>query len=207
MEIRMLEKNNQVIVTGKLMGDLKQCDAFLGKSFYTTNIEIPRISGYCDIIPILVNEYYTDIIKNCRYHTFCIQGEVRSYIIQDTGKLFLFIFVKDLKTLYFLENMKPRNEIILEGYICKKPQFRITPSGYKITDIFLIINHKNGKTNYIPCICWNEAALTAMRFRAGKKIRISGRIQSREYKKIVDGNRVEKHTAVEVSINKIDSRN
>lgn len=201
----MLEKNNQVIIIGNLADEIRYSHTSFEIPFYMSSINTQRLSGASDIIPIIINEAQADTINRNRNYTFCIRGELNSHVNRETRKLLLFIFVKKVEVLYESGDIIEHNEVILEGNLCKEPQFRITPLGRKITDMFLVVNHKNGKSNFIPCICWNKAALNARNLHVGELIRISGRIQSREYRKVVSENRVERRTAIEVSINRIES--
>jgi hypothetical protein len=53
------------------------------------------------------------------------------------------------------ENKESKSDI-LNGYICKKPIYRMTPFGREITDILLAVNRHYNKSDYIPCITWEE---------------------------------------------------
>ena len=53
------------------------------------------------------------------------------------------------------EDMKT-NQIFLDGYICKDPIYRKTPLGREIADLLIAVNRSYGKSDYIPCICWEE---------------------------------------------------
>ena len=43
-----------------------------------------------------------------------------------------------------------------------------------------------GKSDYIPCIAWGRNAQYAARFGVGDRISLTGRLQSREYQKLLD---------------------
>ena len=96
-----------------------------------------------------------------------------------------------------------KNDIVIEGYICKKPVFRKKLSGYEITDLLIAVNRGNGKSDYIPCICWGRTARFAGRLKVADKIRAFGRIQSREYTKKIGEENYETRVAYEVSIGKM----
>ncbi|KIR03324.1 Single-stranded DNA-binding protein [Lachnospiraceae bacterium TWA4] len=66
------------------------------------------------------------------------------------------------------------------------------------------MNRPYGKSDYIPCIAWGRNARFASNFQVGNRIRLWGRVQSREYTKKLDENRSEKRVAYEVSISKIE---
>ena len=96
------------------------------------------------------------------------------------------------------------NEVVLIGYICKKPIYRQTPFGREIADILLAVNRAYNKSDYIPTIAWGRNARFAARFEVGVHVQIWGRIQSREYVKRLNEDEVEKRTAYEVSVSKIE---
>ena len=100
-----------------------------------------------------------------------------------------------LKTKYYI-----KNEIFLEGFICTNPIYRTTPNGREITDLMIAVNRLYGKSDYIPSICWGRNAKYAEGMNTGDKIRILGRIQSREYIKRLSNGSEETRTAYEVSI-------
>jgi single-stranded DNA-binding protein len=59
------------------------------------------------------------------------------------------------------------------------------------------------KSDYIPCIAWGRNAVYAGGLSVGTKIRVSGRMQSREYKKRLENGELVTKTAYEVSISRM----
>lgn len=96
------------------------------------------------------------------------------------------------------------NSIYLDGYICKPPVYRMTPLGREIADLLMAVNRPYGKSDYLPCICWGRNARFAGKFEVGTHIHLWGRIQSRTYQKRLEDDVVEKRTAYEISVNKIE---
>ena len=101
------------------------------------------------------------------------------------------------------EYTKP-NQIFLDGFICKKPVYRMTPLGREIADILLAVNRAYGKSDYIPCICWGRNARYAGSLEVGGHIQLWGRIQSRQYQKRVSEDEVVNRVAYEISVSKIE---
>ncbi len=97
------------------------------------------------------------------------------------------------------------NEISLTGFICKPPVYRHTPFGREIADILLAVNRSYNKSDYIPCIAWGRNARFCKGLEVGSKIALSGRIQSREYRKKVSEDEYVTKTAYEVSIIKLEN--
>lgn len=191
--------SNFVKIAGRVVDTFTFNHKIFGEKYFKTYIEVKRTSGNFDILPVIVSEKLIDTsIKTGGY--VIISGEFRSYNTAD-NKLDLFIFAKEiyvsLKEIY-------QNEIELKGYVCKKPLYRGTPLGKKITDVFLAANRACGKTDYIPTIFWGKNAYITSRLKTGNLIKGIGRIQSRLYTKQVDGQNLEK-TAYEVSFFTIES--
>ena len=95
------------------------------------------------------------------------------------------------------------NQIILDGYICKTPIYRVTPFSREIADVLLAVNRAYGKSDYIPLICWGRNARYCQQLNVGDGIHIEGRLQSREYQKKIDEENVVTKTAYEVSVSKL----
>ena len=137
-----------------------------------------------------------------------VEGQFRSYnsYENDRNRLVLTVFAKEVK---FVENQEEEievskdfisNEVILNGFICKKPIYRQTPFGREISDILLAVNRAYNKSDYIPCIAWGRNARFCENIPVGTEVKIIGRVQSRTYEKKYDDGRVENKVAYEVSV-------
>lgn len=194
------ECNNKVRLCGKVLEQLKFSHSNHGENFYETKLSVKRDSGTEDIIPLIISERINDL-QNVKANSFLgIEGEFRSYNTQE-HKLKLFVFVKKIITLdyefYF-------NRVVLNGYVCKKPIFRETPLGCKITDVLLAVNRiVKYRSDYIPIIVWGRNAEYVRNFNVGEKLQVTGRIQSRIYLKVLDDETVEKRVAYELSVCKL----
>lgn len=201
---------NSVTVVGRYHGGLEFSHKIYGEGFYSFNLVVPRLSDYTDILPITISErlifgidleHIEDIIQ--------VEGQLRSYnkYIDGNNRLVLTVFTRDMNILKDPEEIKNPNQIFLDGYICKDPLYRTTPFGREITDLLLAVNRSYGKSDYIPCIAWGRNARFSEKLRVGDRIKIWGRIQSREYqKRLVNGNVLNK-VAYEVSISKMERVN
>ncbi|MCT4597823.1 MAG: single-stranded DNA-binding protein [Vallitalea sp.] len=199
-------RNNQVNLIGKIHSDFEFSHEVYGEGFYNFSVEISRLSDNSDIIPILVSERLINTKEDMKGKLIDIQGQFRSYNRQIDGKnrLVLTVFAREISLLNEDEIKRNPNYIYLDGYICKSPMYRTTPFGREITDILLAVNRPYNKSDYIPCICWGRNARYAEKFNVGDRIKIWGRIQSREYqKKLSDTESISK-VAYEVSISKIE---
>lgn len=178
-----------------------------GETFYCFSMGVDRKSGYRDVIQIIVSER---LIWNLEFNPgdyVEILGQIRTYNEEQDGrnKLNVVIFAREFKLYDEDSKVEHENKITLEGFICKKPIGRISPLGREICDIMLAVNRMYNKSDYIPCIAWGRNAGYASNLSVGTKICVTGRIQSREYRKRdLEGNITVK-TAYEVSILKLES--
>lgn len=156
-----------------------------------------RLSGVADMIPVKINGV-KKLQKRFKVgHVVAITGTYRSE--NKDSKLLLFVEADAADIVKVDTNHYHENCIKLNGVICRKPVFRKTPNEREIADILLAINHSDDRSSYIPCIAWGVNAHKAAALIVGSVITVSGRIQSREYKKTIRGvNEIK--VAFEVSI-------
>lgn len=191
-------ENNEVILSGMVVSDVKVIYEIYGKKFYVFDLLIRRLSENVDTIPIVVSDEKATQIKEGRY--VHVKGKYRSYNVQREdcrSKLVLTVYGKEIG--FIEETERDINAIFLNGFICKPVVYRITPFGRKIADILLAVNRMYDKTDYIPCIAWGNEAESASLLNVGEQVKVSGRIQSRQYMKKIDENQEEIRTAYEVS--------
>lgn len=216
MDTNYLE-NNYLTLVGKVTGEKKFSHEIYGESFYIFNLMIPRLSGNSDIIPITVSERLIKEDTLQEGNKLLVKGQFRSYnsYENERNRLILTVFAKDITELEddneeeIEENEMVKkdmitNEVVLIGYICKKPIYRQTPFGREISDILLAVNRAYNKSDYIPCIAWGRNARFAGGLEVGAHLQVSGRVQSREYTKKIGEEEVERRVAYEVSVSKID---
>lgn len=195
-------KNNQVVLCGELTGEFQFDHEVYGEKMYTNFLNIYRISGVSDKVPITVSERIIDTEMKWEGQALKIYGSLRSFNKHDEygHKLILSVFVDNAEVIPFDDfNFDYENKILLEGFICKETNYRKTPFGREICDVLVAVNRSYGKSDYIPCIAWGRNAVFANDFEIGQKIRIEGRIQSREYRKRIGEDEFETKTAFEVS--------
>lgn len=197
---------NKVIVAGKLQKEFEYDHTAYGERFYKNIISTRRKSGTYDEVPILIAEKLVTAKEDYQNASALIYGDLRSYNLLDTkGKhLIVKAFVKEL---CLSEKDIQENEVIITGYIGKKPVYRETPKGKFITDIFLIVPRTEKRTSCIPCICWGDTAHCASMLGVGSKLRVYGRIQSRQYVKKIPDENMKVMTTYEVSIRKMEAIN
>lgn len=199
-------ENNQVSVVGEIISDFSYSHEVYGEGFYMVEIAVSRLSNFADYIPLMISERLIDITKNYIGKKIYATGQFRSYNRHEESKnrLVLSVFVREIEFIEDEEEEIKSNQIFLDGYICKEPIYRKTPLGREIADLLIAVNRSYGKSDYIPCICWGRNARFASSFEVGGHVQVWGRIQSREYVKKMNEEDVEKRTAYEVSVSKIE---
>ena len=194
--------NNNVRVTGRIDGFAYDHTAY-GEKFYASHVHIRRLSETVDDIPVIASEY---LVKKDDFDGKYVEidGEFRSMNMEVEGKskLILQIFAKNIRTTQ--EKLDDENKIVLNGFVVKKPVYRITPSGREITNMLIAVNRPRWRSDYIPCVCWGRSAKWAEDLTVGTAIFIEGRIQSRTYVKKLSDEEREVRTAYEVSIGKME---
>lgn len=200
-------ENNQVTITGEIISDFQYSHQVYGEGFYMVEVSVNRLSNYADTIPVMISERLIDTRQSYIGQRIRVDGQFRSYNRHEEkrNRLVLSVFARELEFVEEILEGEKSNQIILEGYICKQPIYRKTPLGREISDLLLAVNRSYGKSDYVPCICWGRNARYVSGFTVGSKIRIYGRVQSREYKKnLPEDGAFEIRTAYEVSVSNID---
>jgi single-stranded DNA-binding protein len=194
-----MEKNNQVTLVGEIVGDFEFEYEVYGERFYRMFVGVNRLrDDACDVIPCVISERLIDVTRNYDGYRVGVVGQYRSHnrFEGEKSRLILSVFVREL---WFQPGDRDENEILLRGYVCKKPVYRVTPLGREISDLCIAVNRQYHKTDYIPCICWGRNARYARDLFVGDMLDIAGRIQSREYEK--DG---KPRIAYEVSVRRME---
>ena len=173
------------------------------EEFYGFNLKVARLSGQNDIIPVIIPKRLMELYNIENQSQIALKGQFRSFnrIDSDKRRLILSVFVKEI--CQWEENANS-NIIELDGYICKPVIYRTTPFSREICDVLLAVNRNFNKSDYIPCIAWGTNAQIVGQMDVPTKLKIQGRIQSREYVKNVGDNKpLETKIAYEVSISKL----
>ena len=212
MDTNYLE-NNYLTLVGKVTGEKRFSHEIYGERFYIFDLSIPRLSGNADIIPITVSERLITDEMLQEGKKLLVKGQFRSYNSYENEKnrLILTVFAKDVTEVEEVEEENEiakkdviTNEVVLMGYICKKPIYRQTPFGREIADLLLAVNRAYNKSDYIPSIAWGRNARFCQNLEVGTRVKIVGRVQSRNYEKKLEDGTVETRVAYEVSIGSLE---
>lgn len=196
------KESNMVNMTGEIVSEPCLVHEGRGERLYMAYILTRRTSGVTDRIPLIIPWRLIEQ-GDCIGRMASVEGQFRSYNRHEDGKskLVLSVFVKEIR---LLETGWPvdcacNNQVFLDGFICKAPIYRKTPKGREIADVILAVNRPHGRSDYIPCIVWGRDAWDVARLEVGAALKISGRIQSREYDKVLSETESETRVAYEVS--------
>lgn len=203
-------ENNHLVLVGKVVSDKSYSHEIYGEKFYVFNLEVVRLSSTVDIIPITVSERLLTDLDLKIGKKVKVEGQFRSYnnYENERNRLILTVFAKEIIEAEEVSEEKEKeeltNEVILVGYICKKPIYRQTPFGREIADVLLAVNRAYNKSDYIPSIAWGRNARFCQNMEVGTEVRIIGRVQSRKYEKKFEDGTSETRVAYEVSISSME---
>ena len=183
-----------------IRGELVQLPEFShenhGKRFFRFVLEVRRLSGAVDQLPVVAEEALVQGIDPCGGSMITVTGQVRShnYRVEGVRRLMVFVFASTVCA----EDGEPINEVTLEGPLCREPTFRRTPLGREICDVMLAVPRPFHRADYLPCILWGRTAHEVSACHTRDRIRISGRLQSRIYTKLTESG-AEERTTYEIS--------
>lgn len=187
---------NRITLRGTLVELPKYSHENHGRHFFRFYLEVPRLSGATDILPVIAEESLLGNIDPCGGEMITVTGQIRSHNCrtETARRLMVFVFASSL----CVEDGEPINECVLEGPICKMPTYRRTPLGREICDVMLAVPRAFRRADYLPCILWGRTAQEISTCQVRDRIRICGRLQSRIYTKLTDDGPIER-TAYEIS--------
>ena len=186
---------NEVLLEGVPTGTPERSHENHGQVFYRQFIEVPRLSGTADLLPMLLRQEQLAGVHSGE--PLRIDGQLRSFNNRTvTGRrLILTVYGKALLP----PTGEAVNQIILSGTLSKPPVYRRTPLGRSICDLLLAVPRNYGRADYLPVIAWGQTALQISTLDVGALLSLKGRIQSRIYRKVTDTG-TEERTAYEVSV-------
>ena len=167
-----------------------------GKRFFRFYLEVPRLSGAVDILPVVIEEGVLEQLDPTAGQMLTITGQVRSHNLRSDGVRHLMIFV--FASTIVAEDGEPVNDVVLEGPLCREPTYRLTPLGREICDAMLVVPRAFHRADYLPCILWGRVAQEVSQCHTRDVISIHGRLQSRVYTKLTE-NGPQERIAYEIS--------
>ena len=172
------------------------------------DLSVNRLSEQADVIPLMVSERLMDVHKDLRGAPSRAVGQFRSYNRHEGVKNRLMLSVLPERFVFWM-NLRITPEPTRSSWTVTYASLRSTekPSWTRVADLLLAVNRPYGKSDYIPCISWGRNARFASGFTVGTRVRIWGRVQSREYTKSSRDEECEKEGGIRgVSISKAGMR-
>lgn len=192
----MEHTTNSITVRGSLLELPRHSHENHGRQFYRFTLEVPRLSGAVDLLPVIAEQSLVDEIDPCAGSMLTVYGQIRSHNERTDGARHLMIFI--FATSVIVEDGEPINDVIIEGPLCREPTYRRTPLGREICDAMLAVPRAFRRADYLPCILWGRTAQEISACHTRDIIRIYGRLQSRIYTKLTPEGAFER-TAYEIS--------
>lgn len=201
--------SNRICLSGKVKQTPVYSHTAYGEDFFTFPLTVVRRSGVADEINVMVSERLfgagiSDMSRLTEAERIGVTGQIRTYNERDgqTTHLRILVFARAIETCG--ADGFDGNSLTLDGFLCRDPVYRRSPLGREICDLLLAVNRSYGKSDYIPCIVWGRNAVCASSLVTGDHIRLSGRFQSRRYRKKLGADSYEMRTAYEVSANLLE---
>lgn len=194
--VRMEQTINSITLRGSLQELPKLSHENHGRRFYRFSLEVPRLSGTVDTLPVVAEERIVQSLDPFAGQMITVTGQIRSHNQRSEGNRHLLIFA--FAQSMVAEDGDPVNNVILEGPLCKEPSFRRTPLGREICDAMLAVPRAFHRADYLPCILWGRTAQEVASCHVRDRIRIYGRLQSRIYTKLTEEGPLQR-TAYEIS--------
>ncbi len=192
----MEHTTNSITVRGSLQCLPQFSHENHNRKFYHFTLEVPRLSGAVDLLPVIAEEALVNELDPCAGSMVTVCGQIRSHNQRTDGVRHLLIFV--FATQIIVEDGEPINDVVIEGPLCREPTFRRTPLGREICDVMLAVPRAFRRADYLPCILWGRTAQEVSVCHTRDRIRIYGRLQSRVYTKLTEDG-LQERTAYEIS--------
>ena len=193
-----MQANNRVFLCGSPLAEPVYSHTGRQERLFQFPLEVVRLSGAADRLNVIVREGQLADVRPARSGLLEVWGELRSFNNRSGNggqRLVITVFAR---AMYPAAEPVWENRVELTGTLCRTPVLRQTPMGREICDLLLAVNRPYGRSDYLPCIAWGQNARRAAAWDTGQRLELTGRIQSRDYIKNLDGQAV-KRTAFEVS--------
>ncbi len=166
-----------------------------GIRFYTFPLQTRRLSGTADTLNIVIRQSMLPAEDLTQAGPVRVTGQLRSFNNKSGVGNRLVLTVYAMELAY---GGVDDDRILLTGAVCKDPVLRVTPMGREICDLILAVPRRYRRSDYIPVIAWGQQARQAAEAPVGAQLSVRGRLQSRAYTKVIDGESFQRQ-AFEVS--------
>lgn len=197
---------NNIYLKG-LLKNVRPSHVIEDVEYNKADLIVKRRDGKEDILSIRFKKYSLPYQEGQEVE---LVGNVRSYSrrVGETNKIDIYVFTyfdKPGDDVAFECN----NVVAIDGRICKIEQMRKTKSGKKNIHFILANNlclsDTDKKLNsYIPCVAWGKIAKQVSELSVNDKVKLTGELHSREYKKALENGEFEIRIAHEFVVNNIE---
>lgn len=157
-------------------------------------VSVMRRSGVSDNLKFKIKGLVDDISVDPIGQYVSINGYIRTYTDADSvKKTQTVIYIKDPDGIKFIgeaeyNEKRGTNKFFQDVTIDQIGEIRETPKGRTILDVSLVLRRSNGYIDHLNAILWGNTAKSFKDlYKVGNRIFVSGRLQSRDYNKMVDG--------------------
>lgn len=206
----MEKRENAVGMAGRIAGEIeRQPDIYGTRGLKRFSLEISRADGSRQasdrVIVIYGQEAEATPGQLADGAYVMVMGKMQTYKEVPGGRIVVFVLAEYVGVVS--EQVEQQNGVYLEGIVAREPIHRTTPKGRKITEVTVKVPSAftEGYFSFIPTICWGSDAEAAAEYQEGDRVAMEGRLQSRDYKKRLEGVEVTL-TAYEVSARHIEKR-
>ena len=173
-----------------------------------------RLSGQADHPNVVVSESQLERIRIGAGDSLRVVGQLRSFNNKSGQGSRLIITVLAQERPKWMAagfgvcaavGLLTINPVRMQKYVTRQDidEYYNTPRFYSgIIDAMnelAAVNRHYGRADYLPCIAWGQVAAAVADMDVGERLAIEGRVQSRNYTKMLDSGPVER-TAFEVSV-------
>ena len=171
-----LEDTNEVRLAGKIEKPLEFSHKTNSESFFKTSIIIKRLSGVCDVIPLVIPNKIVDNMNRIEKGMFVeLAGRFQSR--KEGEKVKSFVFCQEM---WKVPEETYKNRCSVCGSLYLTPKFHTTGKGVGVTYMPVIAARKFNRADFLPCICWNGIAEFARNLPEKTRVCGKGRLQSRQ---------------------------
>lgn len=116
---------NQITLRGSLLTLPQLSHENHNKQFFRFLLEVPRLSGVVDILPVIAEGSVLDTLDLSGGGMLTVSGQVRSHNLRENGRRHLSIFV--FAAHICAEDGAAMNQCLLDGIVCRDRPTAATP--------------------------------------------------------------------------------
>jgi len=195
---------NEIILKG-MIRDIEYSHTIGDIEYNKANLIVPKINGEEDVLPLRFKKFSNKYTENQQVELI---GNVRTFSEKrpdGTNKVQLYVF-----TYFDIPDHTGEdvcNKLTIDGRICKMNQLQMSKNG-KQSLHFILANNiyasegKQKLNTYLPVTAFGKIANELTSMQVSDKIMISGRLNSRMYKKVLPDGEAEWMVAYEAVVQK-----